>query len=90
MINLQSEHQMNIEHQDLWWFFDFWLQNCVKSLVTKDYATVSKDALLEMIKALQRASPICHNLSQAPLFFDFSIFPYFSQVGQGWSSDIYR
>lgn len=31
----------------------------------EDYATVSKDALLEMIKALQRASPICHNLSQA-------------------------
>eukprot|EP00435_Cladocopium_sp_Y103_P062842 s332_g24.t1 len=33
----------------------------------QDFATVSKDALLEMIKALQRASPLCHHWSQARL-----------------------
>ena len=55
---------------------------------------MSKDALLEMIKALRRASPICHNWSQARIFPDFAVkcSMYISQVlryiGYGWSRDI--
>jgi len=34
---------------------------------TEEYATVARDALLEMILALQRAAPICSQMSQAKI-----------------------